>query len=235
MQKLQNPQYSTSSHYKWNAVFTNEPRPRQVNQTLEKKTYSEAFNISKRTGRSLWELLTPVLPDSKNKETMHTMEIALYQWMLTGPVKNVSPVNNVPFITNFQFNEEQSLSKAIKITATAKRNDDNTIELIMPALIPVKDILAPSKTQSVTFKIMAAAYNIADGTKAESYLAELTMPYNDTVVPTQNILLPAATEQGLLVIIAMSVEYTILKEDKLQPVTDNLHWMPTGIIWAGYN
>jgi hypothetical protein len=238
MQNRPNPQYDSNNanlvHYKWNAIFTSHSKPMPFVPAADKTTYSKAFNISKRTGRNLWELLAPILPDSKNKELSHALEIALYQWMLNDPLSKSLPVDNVPFITGLQFNQEQTLQKTMNITVTANRNSDNAIELIIPALIPVKDISAPAKTASLTFKIMAATYNIEDGSETSGYLTELNTPYNDIQQLQQNIILPVTTKPGNLVVVALSIEYTILREADLQ-VVHNLLWMPAGIIWSGYN
>jgi hypothetical protein len=238
MQKQPNPQFNSNNanlaHYKWNAIFSSHSKMLQFVHTPDKKTYSEAFNVSKRVGRNLWELLAPVLPDSKNKELSHSLEIALYQWMLTNPLKNTFPVNNVPFITGLQFNQEQTLAKTMNITVTANRNNNNAIELVIPALTPINNISAPAKTESLVLKIMATAYSIADGSETSGYLTELTIPYNDIEQPLQNIILPVIPKTGVLITVAMSVEYNIGKENDLQMV-HNLLWMPSGIIWSGYN
>jgi len=241
MQNRPNPQFDGNNakfeHYKWNAVFTGQPKisvPAPPQQFPESRTYSQAFNHSKKTGRNLWELLTPILPDSKNKELLQSMEIELYQWMLTNPVNNTLPVDNVPFITGFQFNPAKTLEKTMAITVTGKRNDDNMIELAIPAFTPAKNISAPPKTESITFKIMAVAYNIATGAKASAYLTELNIPYNDIQLLSQNITLPVTPEPGVLIVVAIAIEYTIIREKNLQAV-HNLNWMPAGIVWSGYN
>jgi len=238
MQNQPNPQYNSNNanlvHYKWNAIFTSHSKPMQFAPTADKTTYSKAFNVSKRTGRNLWDLLAPILPDSKNKELSHALEIALYQWMLNDPLSKRLPVDNVPFLTGLQFNSEQSLAKTMNIAVTTNRNTDNAIELIIPALIPINNISAPAKTASLTFKIMAATYNIEEGSEANGYLTELNIPYNDMQQPQQNIILPVTAKPGNLIVVAMSVEYTILREANLQ-VVHNLLWMPAGIIWSGYN
>jgi hypothetical protein len=238
MQNLPNPQHEGSdvnfTHYKWNSTLTVHAASQPMLQAANTKTYSAAFNRSKRAGRNLWELLKPVLPDPANKEIQQSIEIALYQWLLPNPLQNTLPVNNVPFITGLQFNEENILKESGNIHITAKRNADNAIELIIPAFNAAKDIIAPQRTESVTFKMMAVSCSMEDGRKAGGFITELTIPYNNVETAAQNILLPITAEQGNLLVVALALEFTILKEEGIQ-VVHNLRWMPSGIIWAGYN
>jgi hypothetical protein len=233
-----NPQFGVTSpnvQYKWDTILPNASRPKQNGIKVSGgMVYSAAFNTSKRTGRNLWELLTPILPDPKNKAAQQVMEIALYQWLLPNPLKNALPVDNIPFITGVEFNEEHTLKQALKVAVTAKRNADKNIGLFIPALNPVNDICAPEGTTSCTIKIMATSCSIIDGIKTGAYITELNVPYNNTVLPPQNIDLPITSEKGDLIVIALSIEYSTLNKGS-EEVERNLHEMPAGIIWAGYN
>ena len=239
MLKQPNPQNNSNStnfvQHQWNIIYPSHPRPAHLMmQPANKRTYSDAFNVSKRTGKILWELLTPVLPDSKSKDLLHNIEIALYQWMLTNPIKNELPIDNIPFLNGLQFNEEHTLQKNMNVTVTATRDDKNHIELLMPAINPMKDIIAPPNTESCKLKIMATTYSVADGAKASGCLTELDIPYNNLEIPAESITLPLTAEKGILVIVAMAIEYNILKEHNLY-IVHNQERMPAGIIWAGFN
>jgi hypothetical protein len=221
-------------HYKWNSILTVRTKPQQVIQPVGKNTYSEAFGISKRVARSLGELLAPLLPDSANKETHQAINIAVYRWLLGNPLHNEFKVDAVPYITGLQFNEEYTLEEMIRLTITANRNEENIIELTIPSFNPANDIVAPLRAESFTFKIMAVTCRMSDGAKTGGCITELVIPYNDTQIPLQKINLPITTEKGDLVVIALAVEYTVLKEADIQ-IVHNQRWMPAGIIWAGYN
>jgi len=218
----------------WSPVVTINSMPAKTILGTAKKAYSEVFSTSKRTGKNLWELLTPILPDPANKESRQSLDIAIYQWLLTAPLQNTLPVNNVPFITGFQFNEEFTLEEMEKAAFTVIRNPDNTLEITTPEFNPAKDICAPLNTESFSFKIMAVSCDVVEGMKTGGYISELNIPYNDEQIKSQNIHLPLNAKQGDLILIALAVEYTILIDDSSKVVHDQ-RWMPAGIIWAGYN
>jgi hypothetical protein len=237
MQKLPNPQAMildiNNIRYTWSSILAIPSRPLLSVQTSDKKTYSEAFNLSKKTGKNISELLTPILPVSKTKESQQAIEIALYQWMLARQVQQTQPMDNINFISHLQFNEGHSLQKVMKITPTVKRNN-NKIELSLPEFNPTTNVIAPSKTEFLTLKIMAVAYSISGSMKKGGYLTELTIPNSNAVIPQQDIVLPITPEEGTLMVVALALEYTILKDECLS-IVDQQRWMPSEIIWAGYN
>jgi hypothetical protein len=219
---------------RWSALSTESNLPEKSLMVINKKSYSEIFCTSKRTSKTLWELLAPILPDTTSKEARQSLDIAIYRWLLTNPLQNILPVDKVPFITDVEFNDEFTIAEIEKATFKVIRNTDGSLQLITYGFNPAKDIPAPLNTESFSFKIMAVSCDVTNGTKAGCYITELLMPYNDTLIEPQNIHLPLTAKQGDLIVIAMSIEYTALRDTNLT-VVHNSNWMPSAIVWAGYN
>ncbi|UAY53489.1 hypothetical protein [Ferruginibacter albus] len=198
------------------------------------KPYSTAFGTSKKTGKNLWELSSEVLPDPNNKETRQALDIALYQWLLTNPLQNTLPVDNIPFLTGFQFNEAFTLNEMGKALIAVNRNHDNKLQVSLEAFNPAKDILAPINAQSITFKILTTSYNIEEGRKNERALAIAEFSTKDDLTTARQIQIPFAAKKGDITIVTLAIEYTIVSDGVVKTVND-LRWMPSGIIWSGYN
>ena len=221
-------------HHKWNSILsTVRATQQQLFKNVAKKTYSEAFGISKRVGRNLWELLTPVLPDPGNKEIHQGIDIAIYRWLLGNPLDAQHPMNTIPYITGFQFNEEYSLQEILNLTVTANRKENNSVVITIPSFNPIKNIVSPVQTDSIKFKILAVSCRM-DGAKTDGGITELNVPYNDVLVPEQNILLPLKPEEGSLIVVAMALEFNNSDHSEAYNF-NNKHFTPAGIVWAGYN
>ena len=63
---------------------------------------------------------------------------------------------------------------------------------------------------------------------------ELTIDYNNALLPAQEIELPLVIEAGNITVVLITLEYTVIKNGRKYVVKDK-RWMPAGIPGAMWN
>ena len=216
-------------YYQWKNIYAVRTKPTTVKQTGASIEQSKLFGMAAHTGAVLRSLLKPALPNAKDRNMMRRFEQAIAGWLRTGAYNSNEPQNNLPFITGFEFNEQSLLQNKCKLPVTVNRTQQNAITVAIPALMPTKDIAAPSHTTKVTIKLRAAACSMSDDNSSSSSGKQVTIAYNNTLLPAQKIKLPVTPVTGNITLILLALEYTV-KKNGVEQILKDLKWLPAGIV-----
>ena len=208
--------------------------PKNIKQSKATKACSGSFGKSNTLARILRQLLLPVLADKNIMDKRNKLHLPLYQWLLTDSLKNTSPQNDAPLITGYEFNSKSAFLQRFKKPLSIERLTGGNLGLIIPSLNPVKDIIAPTGTQSVQLFIASGSCNPGKNTTVAGYSTSIIYTYSDTIVPEQNILLPIAAVVSNLTVTSAALRYTAKRKNG-EMVTMERRWMPAAIIGAMYN
>jgi len=103
-------------------------------------------------------------------------------------------LGSIRFISGFELNKQSLLKEKLKLRAAFSRKNAITLELVLPPMVPDKDIVAPLHTTNAALKLIALSCNILNDTLVETSGTEISIPYNDIYIPSKNIDLPLQSE-----------------------------------------
>lgn len=209
-------------------------KPASVKQTKATKNMGKLFGKANRLEKVLRTTLYPVIPNIKDKTMMRRMAKQLYAWLQTGPLETKQPLNNIPFVTGFEYNEVSELASRFKVPMHVSRTADDKLVLQLESFIPRNSITAPAYTTNIVCAIMAATCTTNTPAAAGSYTTQLTIPYNNETIPAQQVPLDIATVASNLTVVTVALEYykgAVLPANK----NKDLRWLPAGVVEGLYN
>jgi hypothetical protein len=116
----------------------------------------------------------------------------------TQPFEGTQPVNELPYIAAFDFNEKDTLEQRVHVTLQLTRVPQVGLELHIPALVPKQQVGAPAYTNFVSWTIAATCYHPASKSILGTYTTMLDMPYDNNLLPAQVIPLPVEMPAGTI-------------------------------------
>lgn len=209
-------------------------KPQTVNQSKATKAAGERFGWSHITAKALRLAFAPIISDTKNKKMISRLAMACYDCINSGVLQQDIPVNNLPFITGFEYNPEALLKEKLCLPITLQRSADNGLVLHWPVFEPVKTMAAPAGTKQVVCYIMFAVCTFDEPHITALYTITLTIPYQPGTIPAQAIVPPIHTEPGCLTVCTMALQY-FTGEPGAHTVVSNMHWLPCGVVGCMYN
>ncbi len=138
----------------------------------------------------------------------------------------------LPFIYGFQFNDRADLSSITAIQSTIQLTEPGLTKICLLPFIPGQSLHATTKTNSIFLKMILIGMGLE---KAEAYIlgkAELMIPYSNEAFCPPAISIPTSPKPGDLVILVMSVQYMVSKNEEIKLLND-IKKLPCGVVWAG--
>jgi hypothetical protein len=204
--------------------------PAHVKQAAATKLRSRNFGVAVKAGKTLRQLLLPLLSFPKDKRMQTKFAGAIANWLGVSDPAGIAPVNNIPFVNHFSFNDATSVSERWRTVITVLRPSDNYIEVHIPAFIPTAVITAPVYTDVVECNITVASCKLIDATALGSFNVTISIPYNSELRNEQVLSLPVKSTTGAIVITAVSLRYQLANGQKdMRP-----SFMPSSVINAMY-
>lgn len=220
-------------YYQLNGGYYTRMAPGTIKQTAATKIRSSNFAIAAGANRVLRSLLLPVIPFPKDKKMQNRFGGAIMKWLQLQTPGQLERAPSLPFLRDFQFNEATSIHERWKVLLTVNKQAADVLQLHLPAFIPKEKIAAPAWTNRVECTIGAASCDLKNGVGKGNSIQAFTIPYDDWLVPEQNIQLPVPMPAGSLVVVAVSLTYFVSKKRNLVP-TENIAFMPSGMVAAMY-
>lgn len=217
----------------WKGISYIRSKPFKMKQTDATIKTADIFGMAANRSKILRSLLSPLLPDPKNRECMQRVDTAFRQWLYTEPLNLQMPVDAIPFFNGLSFNEQNELKQLFKIPVTTNRQTNGQLQFHIPAFDPLKDIKAPDGTKQVLIKIAAAAMQIDNPSIQDYYKRELSIAYVPGTINPQDIAIPVETARGRLSVVALAMQY--FTDDNGHASVDQLRWKPAGIVGSFYN
>jgi len=203
--------------------------PARVKQTKATKASARQFGKASCMSRLLRSGLDSVLPDPKDKPMMYRLNNALLQWLLNYKPARNKLTTDLPFIDQFEFNEESLLSERLKLPLTIDWTKPGKIILDIPKLNPRRDITAPAYTETVHWKIAVTSCSDDLTAVPRKYTTAVDMEYNDKLITVKRITLPFNVQKDEITVVAVGLNYEAAKRGSLQLVRDK-QWLPVGVI-----
>jgi hypothetical protein len=210
-------------------------KPKKNKQTRATKASAMTFGKASKVVNKILPSFKPVISALITRRSRNLFVAAFNKWLHTDPLNTVEPLNDINPVTGFQFNEQTSLKERLRLLLNISRTAGDTLLLSIPAFDPVEAIIAPANTVMVEMCVVAGScYMHSANDPAETCNATIEIDYTDGQQPAQQLELPVKTGAGYLCLVMVALKYTISRKGNTF-VTNDLRWMPAGIVSAFYN
>ena len=185
--------------------------PRSYEQTPATKARSLNFGKATRAAALLRSGLKNVLPFPKDSQIQGRLSGTISKWLGTTPIADLSPEKKIPYLIDFHFNGKSELNSLWKGLLQVDLSEQGELMLNIPPFIPSNIIYAPSWAQTIECRIGAVSCNLADGSFGGEYFTSIHFPTKKQEVEAQQIPLSVPVESGNIVLVVVSMIYTITK------------------------
>ncbi|MEO8110588.1 MAG: hypothetical protein ABI594_11170 [Ginsengibacter sp.] len=202
-------------------------------QTAPTKVRGLNFGIASRAAKALRNGLQPILPLPTDRSMQSRFSGAIARWLALHNVDDL-PMGNAPdYFSNFQFMAGHTFGERCKVSFAIVPSAPCILTVAIDAFIPSDKIKAPAGTSFVKLTITVTGCILKSGISNGTVTQTIKIPYNDILMPAQNIdfLLPQPT--GSITVTAARLQYYKDGSSPFHMINDAA-WMPAGIINATY-
>lgn len=206
--------------------------PAKVRQTANTKKAASVFGVAVKSAARLRRMLRPILPNPADREMMYELDNAFRKWLHTKPLERQHTEDGLPYFQWFSFNKKAVLGKVFRRVMITREGDNNLVVTI-PSFNPLKDVTAPRGTASAGLRLMAVALPLDNPEGAFELQTNISLPYDNLVLPQQEVMLEGLTGPKTLVTISVAL-YFYRSPDESLPI-QQMRWLPAGITGSFYN
>jgi hypothetical protein len=185
--------------------------PRRYKQTPATKARSLNFGKAARASSMLRSGLKNVLPFPKEYQVQGKLAGVISKWLGTTPIAELRPEKKIPHLIDFRFNGKSELNSQWKGLLQVELSEQGKLLLNIPAFIPADIIYSPSWAHTIECRIGAVSYNLAAGSFRGQFFKSIHFPRDRQEVAAQQIPLSVPVETGNIVLVVVSMIYTITK------------------------
>ena len=217
-------------HYQMGGKYFSRAAPKKFKQTKATKRRAGEFGRASALASSIRAALEPVIPMPKDKKMQGKLVATVFQWLSGESARaNESRPGDLEY---FSFDEtSKSVRDRWRVNFRIRKNSSGQLQMEIPAFIPTESIVAPSFTVSVLCKIAVGSCDAEFGTPLGKFSTSLTLDYNGKQREKQIIPIDLPAPESSLVVMGVSLEYTLMKEGKLKN-NWNKAYRPAGIVDA---
>jgi hypothetical protein len=207
--------------------------PGPYEQTPATKARSSNFGKATRAAALLRSGLQNVLPFPKDYRVQGRLTGVISKWLGTTPITEVSREKKIPYLIDFHFNSKSELNSLWKSLLQVDLSEQGELLLNIPPFVPANTIYAPSWAQTIECRIGAACCNLADGSFRGQFFKSIHFPRDRQEVVAQQVPLPVPVETGNIVLVVVSMVYTITKSG-IELANTKPAFLPADVIAAMY-
>ena len=211
-------------------------RTKPVSVKRSKASVKSGLNFGKasRIGKQIRQAITSIIPSKSGSYTMFRFTGALNK-MISWKEKQdpASPFlkYGLPFISEFQFNEQADMPFAIRPAVTFP--ESGLMEIRFAPFIPGQTLHAPLNTEHILFKMIVTSTSLTDQKTKKTSITEIKIPCNHALFQPPDKTTSITTKPNSLILTILAVEYYVHQKDGLEMLTD-LKKMPCGVVWSGW-
>ncbi len=168
---------------------------------------SKNFGIASNAAKIFRQHFASCLPFPGNLNMQCRFTGAIAKWLGTSDAGNLPAEENLGYISGFAFNAAGSTAALLKLPLTVTKENDQLLRLHIPAFVPATAILAPEQTLQVIARIAAASWNRGEPNQQKSVFHTMEIPYNNLLIPAQDIPLALPASRGCLILTILSLQF----------------------------
>ena len=204
-----------------------------INQTPATKLRSTNFGIASRAASPLRQGLRSVIPSPTDRSMQSRFSGSVAKWLCRSEVDSIMPCDEIPYITGFQFTNDNSLYARFKVAVTVSHPQEDLITVNVESFVPVEKVSAPAGTLMIELVVSVAGCTLADGLANGSINRRIQVQYNSQKIPAQVLSFNIPTTPGSLIVTGAWLQYYVMKNNRITR-TANPSFTPAGVLNARY-
>jgi hypothetical protein len=216
--------------YRLGDIVCSRSMPANVNLSERTKNKNRMMGLSSRAGKTLRELLSPVLQFPVAGDMHKKFAGAISKSISLRKGKTVSVVDDLRWLRDFSFNGATSITHHWRADLLCTQVSANEIKVDIPPFVPTHVINAPANTTSIDCILAAACVRMRDGAAIGHDTVSMAITYHDVMEPARSKYLSATTENGCLVVVAAALMFQLTNGEK----DNRVEFLPSSIIGAWY-
>ncbi len=205
--------------------------PQKMKQAPATKGFSSRFGRAARIAKCLREQLGNVILCPGNKKMQNSWGGAITKWLYRCEPGTNMPLDSLPFISGFVFNEARGNTRKWMAALTVTQPNENELALQVPAFVPNLSFSAPAGTVLVNCRVTVAYCKPRQPVAPTAGVTMLLqIPFNGEPVAAQviSLLLPSVAE--CLWVTAVGICFTDARGNRIAINT----YLPSMVIDARY-
>lgn len=184
--------------------------PRKFKQTKATKASVSVFGQASGIGAGLRAYLLPALQLEPNNKIQTSLTTAISQWLRSGRKGETESSKDLPYLQDFQFNEEGgTMDQRWRQSWPVSHPANDLLELYIPAFEPRKIITAPADTVSIMVCIAVASSDPENEMALGGDSHQFKMDYDYKKTEAQTISFHLPTQKKSILITAVSLKYMV--------------------------
>ncbi len=221
-------------YYNWKGKQCIRAKPRKFERTEASVKSGLNFGKASRIGSEVRGLIKSINPSKNDIQVTYKFTGALNKFISWKEKQTAVPVemfDGLPYLKDFQFNDQADLSEMTFLKVSVKINTPGTIEISLPSLRTKESI--PYYTYANRYKCKMVLMGIDLGSaEAEEYgKAVIEIPTNVEIFDLPVQTMRTATDPGKLMVLVMALQYFTSTNDESDMLTDKKR-LPCGIALA---
>ena len=221
-------------YYNWKGKQCIRAKPRKFERTEASVKSGLNFGKASRIGSEIGSIIRSINPSKNDIQVTYKFTGALNKFISWKEKQTAVPVemfDGLPYLKDFQFNDQADLSEMTFLKVSVKINTPGNMEISLPSFRTIESI--PYHIYSNQFKCKMILTGIdLDKAEAEEYGdAVIDIPTKEDIFDLPVISMRTAAEPGKLMILVMALQHFFSKNDETDMQTDKKR-LPCGIALA---
>jgi hypothetical protein len=197
-------------HYEWKGKQCMRSMPRKFNRTEASVKSGLNFGKASSLSREIRQLIAYVNPCKDDNTVMFRFTGVLNQF-INWKSKHAPVIDGIitelPFIRDFQFNNQCDLSNIPALKVSAKINDPGKLEVSLPSFNPYQILGVQYFANQALCKMILTVSNLDTGVTEISDTATIDIPVKDELFQPPVLSMRTSTGKNELVILVMALQY----------------------------
>jgi hypothetical protein len=226
-------------HYEWKGKQCMRSMPRKFKRTDASVTSGLNFGRASALSREIRQLIAYINPCKSDNTVMFRLTGALNQF-ISWKAKNAPIVDGIitdlPFISNFQFNNQCDLSNTPALKVSAKISEPGFIELTLPSFNPRQILGLHFFAIQATCTMILIAGDLNTGVAEISDTSSFNIPTVDEIFQPPVLYMRTSTGTNELVMLVMTIQYSRgdVALGRTEMITD-ITKLPCSVAWTYCN
>jgi hypothetical protein len=221
-------------YYNWKGKQCIRAKPRKFERSEASVKSGLNFGKASRIGSEIRDVIRTINPGKKDIQVTYRFTGALNKF-ISWKEKQISvPVdmsNGLPYLKDFQFNDQADLSNMSFLKPSVKITTPGNLEISLPSFRTKESIPYYIYANRYKCKMILMGIDL-DSDEAEEYgKAVIEIPTNVEIFDLPVQTMRTATEPGKLMILVMALQYFLSINDETEMLTDKKK-LPCGIALA---
>jgi len=189
--------------YKWRGADVSRLKGNTGNQAPVAKKQAAILGKASALSARLRASFEPILPPPINRKILNRFNNAIQQWLRLGQIVETGPIDNIPFISGFNFYGAENVAGYLS-HFSVDRTVGGAPTLTITELDPSEYPRILSSKGNAHLQIIVASLNVKNPAAIESSELKTDISFTTDQFPAQVLPLPLQTSPGYMMVVAFS-------------------------------